>query len=71
MGRDVLDSKGGREGGLESSIVRDIPFEFIGKVASAGAVAEAGNVESGSTARHVGLSCQRYNTMIVGDLKRR
>lgn len=30
----------------------DIPFELVGKVASAGAVAKAGHVESGATARH-------------------
>lgn len=33
--------------------VVDIPFELVGKIASAGAVAEAGNVESLATARHV------------------
>lgn len=30
----------------------DIPFELVGEVASAGAVAKAGHVESGATARH-------------------
>lgn len=30
----------------------DIPFELVGEVASAGAVAEAGHVESGAAARH-------------------
>lgn len=30
----------------------DIPFELVGEVASAGAVTEAGHVESSSTARH-------------------
>lgn len=34
--------------------VGDIPFELVGKVAGAGAVAEAGDVERGSAARHSG-----------------
>ena len=46
-----LDSKG--RGGLESAIAKDIPFELVGKIASASAVAEAGHVESGSSTRHV------------------
>lgn len=29
----------------------DIPFEFVGEVASAGAVAEATDIESGATSR--------------------
>jgi hypothetical protein len=45
-----FDSK--REERLETSIVMDIPFEFVGKVASASAVPEAGHVESGSSTRH-------------------
>ena len=33
----------------------DVPFELVGEVASAGAVAEAGDVESSTaSARHVG-----------------
>ena len=50
-----LDSNEG--GGLEASAAMDIPFEFVGKIASASAVAEAGNVESGSSAtRHGDLT---------------
>lgn len=30
----------------------DIPFELVGEVASAGAVAEAGHVKGSSSARH-------------------
>lgn len=30
----------------------DIPFELVGEVASAGAVAEAGHVKGGAAARH-------------------
>lgn len=30
----------------------DIPFEFVGEVSGARAVAEASHVEGGSTARH-------------------
>lgn len=30
----------------------DIPFELVGKVASAGAVAEPGDVESSAASRH-------------------
>jgi hypothetical protein len=30
----------------------DIPFELVGEVASAGAVAKAGHVQSGAAARH-------------------
>lgn len=36
---------------MRSSVV-DIPFEFVGEIASARAVAEAGHVKGGSTARH-------------------
>jgi hypothetical protein len=36
--------------------VVDIPFEFVGEVASTGAVAEAGHVESLTSARHGGWS---------------
>ena len=38
----------------EGEASRDIPFELVGKIARAGAVAEAGDVEGGSTARHGG-----------------
>ena len=35
--------------------LKDVPFELVGEVASAGAVAEAGDVESGTaSARHDG-----------------
>lgn len=36
----------------KSVSVVDIPFELVGEVASAGAVAEAGNVESSAATRH-------------------
>lgn len=36
-----------------SSSLEDVPFEFVGKIASAGAVAEASYVEGGAAAtRH-------------------
>ena len=35
----------------------DIPFELVGKVASAGAVAKAGDVERGAAARHGAWDC--------------
>ena len=38
-------------GGDEGEV--DIPFEFVGEVAGAGAVAKAGHVESGAASRHV------------------
>lgn len=31
----------------------DIPFEFVGKIASSCAVAKASHVEGGATARHI------------------
>jgi hypothetical protein len=34
----------------------DIPFEFVGEVASSGAMAEASHVEGGPTARHVAVA---------------
>lgn len=42
------------EGGGEGFVSRsaDIPFELVGEVAGARAVAEAGDVQSGATARH-------------------
>lgn len=45
----------------------DIPFELVGKVASAGAVAEAGHVEGLATARH-DFSC---GEMRIGKCLRR
>ena len=35
--------------------LHDVPFEFVGEVASAGAMAEASHVESGTTARHLAM----------------
>ena len=40
----------GDEEDLGASV--DIPFEFVGEVARAGAMAEARDVESGTSARH-------------------
>lgn len=34
-------------------MMADIPFEFVGEVASTRAVAEARHVEGGATSRHV------------------
>ena len=40
--------------------VLDVPFEFVGEIASSRAVAEASHVESGATARHVGcFTCRK------------
>ena len=55
VGRD--EGGGGRrredDGRAGGEALGDIPFELVGKVASAGAVAEAGDVERGSSAaRH-------------------
>lgn len=43
----------------------DIPFELVGEVASAGAVAEAGHVEGLATARHGGSA----RDSVMGRLK--
>lgn len=57
-GRDVDVGAGEDEGVDEGEGVGvdevDIPFELVGEVASAGAVAEAGHVEGLATARHGG-----------------
>jgi hypothetical protein len=48
-----MDGKG-RDGGRVGRGLGNVPFEFVGEVASAGAVAEAGDVERGTTAaRHL------------------
>lgn len=42
-----------------SGTVEDIPFEFVGKVASARAVAETSHVEGGTATRHdLGMLCE-------------
>lgn len=41
----------------------DIPFELVGEVASAGAVAKAGHVESGAATRH----CCLVKLEMLGD----
>lgn len=55
--RDRCARRGGREGGDDRSasrIVVDVPFELVGKVAGARAVAEASDVERGAAAaRHL------------------
>ena len=44
----------------EGMALWDVPFELVGEVASAGAVAEAGDVErSAASARHVGAGVRR------------
>jgi hypothetical protein len=48
-----MDGKG-KDGGRVGRGSGNVPFEFVGEVASAGAVAEAGDVERGTTAaRHL------------------
>jgi hypothetical protein len=37
---------------MQNEASEDIPFELVGQVAGAGAVAEAGDIESSATARH-------------------
>ena len=40
----------------------DIPFEFVGEVASTRAMAEASHVESSTSSRHdSGLGCEELN----------
>lgn len=46
------DGGGRKRGRGESVSVGDIPFELVGEIACAGAVAEAGNVESLTATRH-------------------
>lgn len=42
--------------GGKGESLRDVPFEFVGKVAGAGTVTEAGDVEGGAAAtRHIGV----------------
>ena len=46
----------------EGGALSNIPFELVGEVASAGAVAEASDVERGAAARHVGgVRLQTWN----------
>jgi hypothetical protein len=58
-GREVYIAKTGmdgtgKDGGRVGRGLGNVPFEFVGEVASAGAVAEAGDVERGTTAaRHL------------------
>ena len=49
---DNDDEERTRIGAGEAS--KDIPFELVGKVAGAGAVAEASDVKGGAAARHGG-----------------
>jgi hypothetical protein len=46
----------GNDGGRIGRGLGNVPFEFVGEVASAGAVAEAGDVERGTTAAKKGWS---------------
>lgn len=52
-------------------LVVDIPFEFVGEVAGASAVAEASHVEGGTTSRHDVCNIHRRtrveeeNTMVL------
>lgn len=54
--------RGNRREGIENrrfsnaEVGRHVPFELVGKVASAGAMAEASDVEGGSGSRHDGQS---------------
>lgn len=54
----LADGKDGFEGGnrgggrFSAPFDCDIPFEFVGKVASAGAMTEASDIERGAAARH-------------------
>ena len=65
-GRGTRDERG-RFGRVDDSIhhpcFSDVPFEFVGKVARAGAMAEASDIECCSTSRHAAdllkLSLQR------------
>lgn len=51
-----------------SRIVVDVPFEFVGKVAGARAVAEASDVEGGAAAaRHREQAGGRLNTAVRED----
>jgi len=43
------DGRGGEDDGRVGRGSGNVPFEFVGEVASAGAVAEAGDVERGTT----------------------
>jgi hypothetical protein len=45
----------------------DIPFELVGEVASAGAVAEAGHVKGGAAARH----CRVAKDVLLEDYNKR
>ena len=49
----AMHDDAGDDRGEGEALSEDIPFELVGQVAGAGAVAEAGNVERGSAARHV------------------
>jgi hypothetical protein len=55
----IATRKLGKRGGTVApgEALGNVPFEFVGEVASAGAVAEARNVERGTTAARHG--CRR------------
>ena len=57
-GEEDWDSGGRRFGSSD----RDIPFEFVGKIASSSSVAKTSHIECGTTAtRHVGRDYSKSN----------
>jgi len=54
----IMIHNGRQDDGRCGRGLRDVPFEFVGEVASAGAVAEARDVERGATTarRHLAVS---------------
>jgi hypothetical protein len=62
----------GRKGfaGCEVGSLSNVPFEFEGEVASAGAMAEASDVESGTTARTHACGCDGGGCVVAGNFKR-
>ena len=73
MGRGTRDERG-RFGGFDDSNHRpffsDVPFELVGKVARAGAMAEASDVESCTTSSRHAASLLKLAKRAVLQLKR-
>jgi hypothetical protein len=66
-----VDGKGKDDGRVGRGL-RNVPFEFVGEVASAGAVAEAGDVERGTTAaRHLVMEMDWLCNVVLQDLQLR
>jgi hypothetical protein len=66
----VTSSEGWGSKVVGAKLRRHVPFEFVGKIASPGAVAEPGDIQSGSRARHgVGQEDGRGRKESLGSFK--